>query len=402
MAGGDAADLLVLWAALRLAPSGPPQPGAETSFSFFLLLAFALPFLYLGTFAVSTLVRRQAVTLFDAVQSIAALAVGFGGAALVVRYVEDAQPTLGASALLIAAGCYGVAFVFVERRQGQGRNFLFYATLALLLTAWGSVLVGSIAFRGYALVRPGAGVGGAREPVREGDPGDPQRGLRRGCGLAERAAAAALDALTGSATKAWAPFSVAAACAIATTAVAYALLVRQSGASGVVQSRVPRIILALLFAFGAGGLAVAAFHDFPAGRDPGIVAALRTSVLAAAALLLAGAGRRFTLPELSWLAYAALILGGIKLLLEDLPSGRPATLFLAFAVYGAALVLAPAFSAVHRLRPARSSRGPGRGSPYVVHPDRFVSSEEQRSLLRDRGAPSTRSSEASRAARCRS
>ena len=155
-------------------------------------------------------------------------------------------------------------------------------------------------------------------------------------------AAAALDALTGSAKKEWAPFSAAAACAIATTAVAYALLVRQSGASGVVQSRVPRIILALLFAFGAGGLAVAAFHDLPAGRDPGIVAALRTSVLAAAALLLAGAGRRFTLPELSWLAYAVLILGGIKLLLEGvLPAGRPATLFLAFAVYGAALVVAP-------------------------------------------------------------
>ncbi|HEV8119005.1 MAG TPA: hypothetical protein VGQ32_10790, partial [Thermoanaerobaculia bacterium] len=336
-----AADLLVLWAALRLAPSGPPQPGAEPSFSFFLLLAFALPFLYLGTFAVSTLVRRQAVTLFDAVQSIAALTVGFGGAALVVRYVEDAQPTLGASALLIAAGCYGVAFVFVERRQGHGRNFLFYATLALLLTAWGSVLVGSVVFRGYlwcalALVSAALASRYARATLAIHS-----AVYAAGAVWQSGLAAAALDALTGSAKVEWAPFSVAAACAIATAALAYVLLVRQWGASGVVESRAPRTILALLFAFGAGGLAVAAFHDFPAGRDPGIVAALRTSVLAAAALLLAGAGRRFTLPELSWLAYAVLILGGIKLLLEDLPSGRPATLFLAFAVYGAALVLAP-------------------------------------------------------------
>ncbi len=101
-----AADLFVLWAALRLAPSGPPAPGSTPSLSFFLLLAFALPFLYLGSFAVRTLARRRNVLLFDAVQGIAALAVGFGGAALVVRYVQDAQPILGASAVA-ARGCVG-------------------------------------------------------------------------------------------------------------------------------------------------------------------------------------------------------------------------------------------------------------------------------------------------------
>jgi hypothetical protein len=36
-----------------------------------------------------------------------------------------------------------------------------------------------------------------------------------------------------------------------------------------------------------------------------------------------------------------LALVAIKLLAEDLPRGRPSTLFVALAVYGAALILAP-------------------------------------------------------------
>jgi hypothetical protein len=45
--------------------------------------------------------------------------------------------------------------------------------------------------------------------------------------------------------------------------------------------------------------------------------------------------------EAGWLSYALLALGGIKLIVEDFPRGRPGTLFLALAFYGAALILAP-------------------------------------------------------------
>jgi hypothetical protein len=64
-----------------------------------------------------------------------------------------------------------------------------------------------------------------------------------------------------------------------------------------------------------------------------------TAVLAATALVLAAlvrAGRSFG-PR--WMAYVALALGGVKLILADLRQGRPATLFVAFALYGAALIL---------------------------------------------------------------
>jgi hypothetical protein len=52
--------------------------------------------------------------------------------------------------------------------------------------------------------------------------------------------------------------------------------------------------------------------------------------------------------EASWLVYPLLVAGGIKLLVEDFPQGRAATLFLGLALYGGALIVAP--------RAARSSR----------------------------------------------
>ena len=49
-------------------------------------------------------------------------------------------------------------------------------------------------------------------------------------------------------------------------------------------------------------------------------------------------GRREAWREAGWLVYPVLAATALKILLEDLPRGRPATLFLAFALYGAALV----------------------------------------------------------------
>jgi len=39
--------------------------------------------------------------------------------------------------------------------------------------------------------------------------------------------------------------------------------------------------------------------------------------------------------------YALLAFGGLRLVLEDLPHGRPGTLFVSFALYGGALFATP-------------------------------------------------------------
>ena len=79
-----------------------------------------------------------------------------------------------------------------------------------------------------------------------------------------------------------------------------------------------------------------------AGADPGVVATVRTVFLALGALALAALGARVgPLAEARWLAWPVLGIAGVKMIVEDLPRSRPATLFLAFALYGGALILVP-------------------------------------------------------------
>ncbi len=340
-----AADLMVLWAALRLVPSESPSPGSAPSLSFFLLLAFALPFLYMGSFSVRTLARRRGVTLFEAVQTVAALTIGFGGAILVARRVPDAHAVLGASALAIAAGCYGVAFVFVERQQGHGRNFLFYATLALLLTLSGSALIarGGVLTLLWCLLALASAILATR--FTRVTLAVHSAAYALAAASQSGSAGASIDAFLAPSARPWAPLTAAGLCAIGAAAACYVLLAREKGKASRAGERFPRLMLAVIVAFGGGAFAVVAIKNLVGGgagtMDSGAVAAARTAVLAVAAFLLAAARRRAALPELTWLTYGVLSIGAVKLLIEDLPGGRPATLFVAFVFYGAALLAAP-------------------------------------------------------------
>jgi len=77
--------------------------------------------------------------------------------------------------------------------------------------------------------------------------------------------------------------------------------------------------------------------------DLGMLAALRTAVLAVASVTLALSSRYPRWPEARWLAYPVLILVAIKLTLEDFPHGQPATLFVALGFVGSALLLVAKF-----------------------------------------------------------
>jgi hypothetical protein len=73
----------------------------------------------------------------------------------------------------------------------------------------------------------------------------------------------------------------------------------------------------------------------------GVVATIRTIVLAAAVVVLAIAAGRAHVVEAGWLVYPLLVATGLKILLEDLRQSEPALLFVTLVVYGTVLIVAP-------------------------------------------------------------
>jgi hypothetical protein len=124
----------------------------------------------------------------------------------------------------------------------------------------------------------------------------------------------------------------------------WAVLATDPGAPRSGWARAPQLLLALLVVLAAGGALqfVLAAAVGPGGAgDPAVAAVLRTATLAALALGLAAVARRGPWPELAWLVYPLVALGGVTLLVQDLRVGRPATVVLSLALYGAVLVLSP-------------------------------------------------------------
>jgi hypothetical protein len=85
------------------------------------------------------------------------------------------------------------------------------------------------------------------------------------------------------------------------------------------------------------------------------IAGIRTAVTCLLVLTLAFLASRLKRPELGWLAYTAVALGALKLLLEDLRFGNAASLVVSFLFYGLILVLLPRL-----LRPGDSRSTPAK------------------------------------------
>jgi hypothetical protein len=111
-------------------------------------------------------------------------------------------------------------------------------------------------------------------------------------------------------------------------------------------SRAPKLVLLAALVWCASGLVVALVASLlpwtrEPGVDAGVLATVRTGVLAIAALALGWMGRLDRLFEARLLVYPVLVVGGIKLVVDDFSHGRPTTLFLSLALLGTALIVAP-------------------------------------------------------------
>lgn len=345
-----AADLAVVGVTMRAL--APDQPGAVRVA---MLLQIMLVAAYLGSIAVRTLLRERNVTLFEVTQTLLALVTGFGGAIFLTRATATLPAMMGAASIVFGAACYALAFRFVGRHEGHERNVQFYAALALVLVLAGLVLdlrgprLGAVAAAFAALAIAGWSRYGRSYLLLHG--------------VAYVLVAATASHAFGYA--AWALFSspelwivptMVIELVVVATALAAWLAAQRPHPEGAVPASAMRLVIAVAFVWLTAGCVTGFLAPLVAASadgtvDLGALATVRTGVLAAATLLVAAGGRSERFREWAWLVYPLLVLVGLKMVAQDFKHSRPATLFIALALYGIALIVAP------RLRTRRSRVG---------------------------------------------
>lgn len=337
------ADLAVLQATgLAAHPGGPSRPFSSLDPALAAGLGVLLFLAYGTSFTARTLSRRRNISPFEAIQMTLALLVGLGGAIRVARAMGQGVPLLGILALAVGAAAYSVAFTAVDRRLGRGRNFLLFSTLAVVLVLTGSMLlvpswIVALPWVGLALVAAFVGARFDRITLRSHSVVYSLAAL-----TATGVPLAVADAFTGLATQPWHPLSGRGIAVVAATTACYFTLAfthRLDDATW--RIRIPRFLLATLFVGGFAAWAVVLVRTSGLAESPAALAAARTVVLSATCLVAATLGRPLLLREMSWLTYPLLVASGLKVVLEDLRAGSPITLFVGFAAYGLALLIAP-------------------------------------------------------------
>lgn len=332
-----AADLLVGVMALRAVSATTAEgPGTAT------IAQAALLLLYLGSIAARTIFLGRKVIAFEVVQTAITIAVGLGGAGFVAARSGGGAGAFGIVSLAAGLAAYVVAYELVERRQKGPANFTYYTTVAIVLLLAGTALVlpeGALGVTWAAL-----GVVCAVLARRRG---------RKTLALHAAAYAVMASVVSGvlghafevsfaSPAAEWTAASLPEVLVVV-AAAATAWLCAGGPARRTWVERIPQLLLVGAVACGACGLVVGWLVPLLAGAPPaaaaGTVATIRTGAWVAGALWLTWLARREPWVEAGWLTYPALAAIGLKILLEDLQRSRPATLFLAFALYGAALIL---------------------------------------------------------------
>ncbi len=312
------------------------------------VISSLLPTLYFGSIVARTLLSDHVVRPFEFVQASLAFLVGVGGAIRVTAFIGASLLPAAVSILLLGIASYATSFTSIDRRSGRGINFYSYTTLAIIMIIAGSSMLSSGAELGLSLALLAVAttvVGRHFDRITLKFHGAIYMvAAAIACGLVTFAS----NGLLADPTSAW--HSISPACAgIAILAVFcyVALASIPTEKTSPWYMLLPQATLAALVVWSAGGIAVGALpgllglRQASADTDPAVVVAARPSVLAVLSMLMAWSARRWSLKELTWLVYPVLILGGVKLVFESLQHGRPETLFVAFALYGGALIVTP-------------------------------------------------------------
>jgi hypothetical protein len=345
------ADLAVLLVAMKAGDRGTNEGPIAA-----LLVQATLVALFMGSVGARTILRGRKVVPFEVIQSAAVIGVGIGGAVWVAVRSGMGQGGFGLLSILLGIASYAVASSFVRRATPIRENFWFYGSVAIVFVVAGTALL---------LGEPARSLAWSVLAVAVSE-------LARRNASRTLAVHAAVYALAASFASGLVPRSLLALFVggevewrpgVATTGALVALAGTAWICSRMARAnpleRILPTAVDLALAIGVAGTAVAWLAPLvggaASGSGPAALATLRTVALVAIALASAWLGRLPRHAEAAWLAYPILGFTGLKVLLEDLKHGRPATLVLAFACYGLALILVPRI----RARAAAESRPAG-------------------------------------------
>jgi hypothetical protein len=342
-----AANLGVALVAVR-ASATPPRDALLAA----ALVHALLIILYLGSFVIRIVLREREVRMLEMFQTTAVLVLGLGGTTL-VAHANGVSASGPALPCVLAGGLlYVQTFTRIAPRRGFGPEFYYLGMTSLALVLVGVGLL--FPYPGRPIV---TGVGALLGSLVAWRLSQPMLALQGAIAAIVASAQSGLVTFTAivwlTHTRPWP--SAAMPIWLVLAAVLAALLVPRAIREDAppVLAYTARMALAVALVAGLGSLVVIGIGQL--GGDlvssAGVMATLKTVILAGAAASLARIGRSARFVEFGWLAYGVLALGGLKILFEDLPNSRPSTLFIALAVYGAALILVPRISKKHAPQP---------------------------------------------------
>lgn len=351
-------DVLILQAVLLMArPAGPPEPYAGLTAGGVAAVAIALPMAYLASFVAAAVLLGSRWGAFEILQGAAATLIGLPGAHRVLAGVDASNLVVGWLALAAAVTVLASACVVSSIRSDE-RPFSLLVAWSTATFLWATAVVLPPPLPPIAWCA--AGVAAAV-------------GTRVGRVVLHAATAALIGAASiGSGLLGWSVRALAgpAGGRPVSGLAALACLAAAAGASVVMTERANertpsrrlseavRLVVGMIVLLGSAAGAAAslvAAVSLVTTPDPAVVGVVRTAVLTGSTFVLAFLGRRARHRHWSWLVYPVLAGVGLKIVVDDLPHGRPVTLFVSFALYGLALIVVPRILRGHPARPPEHS-----------------------------------------------
>ncbi|HZC25051.1 MAG TPA: hypothetical protein VE866_17075 [Candidatus Binatia bacterium] len=316
---------------------GVPEGYHPTSAVVLTILCSALLIIYGGSIGVLNFGLRKQISVIEIIQGVFAFALAAFG---ILRANPPALSALGIFFLLLAGACYwGALSLFAD--ESFRRNRRVSATWAAALLLAGAFLVFSAKVQVLLLCLAALAAACLYSYTRKFS-----MGLHASFYLAAATAVSPLPVFGASALAGAVPSALNGNVWLVGIVAFLCYLVGARIPEARIQRRGLWVVPVALSGFASASIVVVAVCRFRGQEqlDPSHLSVIRTIVSCVLALVLGFAGSRWRHAELRWVAYAAVALGTLKLLLEDLRFGNAGSLVISLLCYGTVLILLPRFT----------------------------------------------------------